>query len=73
MRLGSGIAVAMVQPEAVAPIRPLAWELPYAANAALKKFKNQKNLKKQMTKAPLEQNEIKLLDYMQSCITKIYT
>ena len=29
MWLGSGVAVA--------PIRPLAWETPYAANAALKK------------------------------------
>ena len=31
---------------ATAPIIPLAWELPYATGAALKKDKRQKNLKK---------------------------
>ena len=30
------------RPAAVAPIRPLAWEPPYAAGAALKKTKDQK-------------------------------
>ena len=30
-------------PEATAPIRPLAWEPPYAAGAALEKAKRQKN------------------------------
>ena len=30
MRLGSDVAVAVVRPAAVAPIRPLAWELPWA-------------------------------------------
>ena len=32
----SGIAVAVCGPAAVVPVRPLAWELPYAAGAALK-------------------------------------
>ena len=34
------------KPAAVAPIQPLAWELPYAASAALQ-TKNQKQTKKQ--------------------------
>ena len=38
--LGSGIAVAVVRPVAIAPIRPLAWELPYAAGVALKRHTN---------------------------------
>ena len=38
MQLGSGIAVALV---ATAQIRPLAWEPPYVARAALKKTKKQ--------------------------------
>ena len=38
MRLRSGIAVAM----ATARIRPLAWEPPYAAGAALKRHKTKK-------------------------------
>ena len=36
MRLGSGVAVAVV-PAAEALIRPLPWELPYATGATLKK------------------------------------
>ena len=35
----SGVAVAVVVAAATAPIRPLAWEPPYAADAALKKDK----------------------------------
>ena len=35
-RLASCVAVAMVWLAAVAPIQPLAWELPYAAGVALK-------------------------------------
>ena len=35
--LRSGIAVSVVQAAAVAPIQPIAWELQYAASAALKK------------------------------------
>ena len=38
-RLGFGIAVALA---ATAPIRPLAWEPPYATEAALEKAKRQK-------------------------------
>ena len=34
--LGSGVAVAVAWPAAIAPIQPLAWELPYATDAALK-------------------------------------
>ena len=55
--LGSGIAVAVVRPVATALIRPLAWELPYAAGAALKrqktkklKIKIQQHVKKIITK-----------------------
>ena len=33
-------------PAATAPIRPLAWELPFAAGAALEKAKRQKKKKK---------------------------
>ena len=36
MQLGPGIAVAVARLAAVAPIRPLAWELQYASDAALK-------------------------------------
>ena len=34
------------RPAAIAPIRPLAWEPPYAVGAALEKAKRQKNKKK---------------------------
>ena len=33
------------KPAATAPIRPLAWEPPYAAGAALEKAKGQKKIK----------------------------
>ena len=36
MQLGSGIAVAVCRLAAAAPIRPLAWEPPYAVGTALK-------------------------------------
>ena len=39
MWLGSHVAVAVVRPAAAARIQPLAWELPYATGAALKKTK----------------------------------
>ena len=40
-------------PAAVAPIRPLAWEPPYATDAALKKQKNpNQNKQKTVTKKP---------------------
>ena len=46
-QLGSGIAVAVAQAAATAPIRPLAWEPPNAAGAALEKAKNTKKKKNQ--------------------------
>ena len=46
MQLGSGIAVAVARPEATAPVRPLAWEPPYAMGVALKR---QKTKNKQTT------------------------
>ena len=42
MRLGSCIAVALAWAVAAAPIRPLAWEPPYAAGAAQEMAKRQK-------------------------------
>ena len=45
---------------AVAPVRPLAWELPYAAGAALKRRKKKKpKNKKQKTKQQQKQNKRK--------------
>ena len=41
-RHGSGPSCLQHRPAAVAPIRPLVWELLYAAGAALKKQKKQK-------------------------------
>ena len=38
------------RPAAVAPIRPLAWELPYAMGAALKSKKTKKKKKKKKEK-----------------------
>jgi len=42
--LGSDIAVSLAQarPVATAPMRPLAWEPPYAAGAALEKTEKKK-------------------------------
>ena len=45
MQLRSGVAVAAAGLAAAAPIRHLAWELPYAAGAALKKKKKRKERK----------------------------
>ena len=39
MWLRSGVAVAVAQVGAATPLQPLAWELPYATDAALKKKK----------------------------------
>ena len=44
MWLGSRIPVAMVRSASVAPIRPLAWEPPYAVGSALKKQKTKKKM-----------------------------
>ena len=49
-RLGSGIAVALGLPAAIAQIRPLAWEPAYAAGAALKKIKEKKKKTRQICK-----------------------
>ena len=38
-RLGSCVAVAVARPAAATPIRPLAWEPPYATDVALEKTK----------------------------------
>ena len=45
MQLESGVAVAVCRPAAVAPIRPLAWEPPYATGVALEKTKKKKKTK----------------------------
>jgi len=37
------MALLRCRPAALAPIRPLAWELPYAAGVALEKKKKKKN------------------------------
>ena len=51
MQLGSGIAVAVavVRVVATAPIRPLAWEPPYAVGAALEKAKEKRKEEKRKT------------------------
>ena len=41
-QLGSGVAVAVAVVQAVALIRPLAWEPPYAVGVALEKAKKNK-------------------------------
>ena len=40
---GCGVAVAVVWASAIAPIQPLAWELPYADGASLKKKQTKTN------------------------------
>ena len=50
MQLRSCVTVALGRPASVAPIRPLAWELPYDPSAALKK--------KQKTKQDITPNDI---------------
>ena len=42
MWLRSSIAVAVCRPAAIALIRPLAWEIPYAVGVALKSKKKKK-------------------------------
>ena len=42
MQLGSQVAVALAEVGSSAPIRPLAWEPPYAAGAAQEMAKRQK-------------------------------
>ena len=43
------------RPAATAPMRPLAWEPPYAARAALEKEKRQKKKKKKEEEEELDQ------------------
>ena len=45
MRLRSGIAVAVTQLAAAAPIQPLAWKPPHATHAAVKAKKKKKSLR----------------------------
>ena len=40
--LDSALLWLWCRPEAVAPIRPLAWKLPYAVGVALKRLKKEK-------------------------------
>jgi len=42
---------------ATAPIRPLAWEPPYAAGEALKRQKDKKDLKVRVFKKPREKKK----------------
>ena len=52
------------RPAAVAPIRPLAWELPYAAGAALKSKETKQNKQKQTNKQKTTYTHTKkLLDF----------
>ena len=39
MKLGSGVAMAVAQASAAAPVQPLSWEFPYDAGVALKRKK----------------------------------
>ena len=48
-RRGSDPALLCHRLTAVAPIRPLAWELPYASGATLKEQKQKKKQKKKTT------------------------
>ena len=58
---------------ATAPIRPLTWEPPYAAGAALEKAKRQKKKKKKKKRQPTEREEIVANDATDKClIYKIY-
>ena len=47
------------RPVATAPIRPLAWEPPYAAGAALEKAKREKTNKQKHPKKPFHFSQIK--------------
>ena len=48
MQLGSSVAMAVVEAPAAAPVRPLAWELPYDAGAIIKVKKKRKKKKKKL-------------------------
>ena len=51
-RRGSDPALLWCRPASTAPIRPLAWETPYAAGAAQEMAKRPKKTKKQQKKPP---------------------
>ena len=56
-RHGSDLALLWLwhRPAAIAPIRPLAWEFPYAVGAALKRQKTKQNKKTKLVYLPLSQ------------------
>ena len=45
MQLRSSVAVAVARPAAIAPIRYLAWELPYSAGVAIIRKKKKRRKK----------------------------
>ena len=49
------------RPAAIAPIRPLGWEPPYAVGAALKKDKEKKKENSAMNKVSYEKEETETL------------
>ena len=53
MRLGSGVAVLWRRPATTAPIRPLAWEPPYAMGVALKRPQRPKKKETGVEEFPL--------------------
>ena len=70
-RLGSHVAVDS-RLVATAPIRPLAWESPYAVGAALEKAKRQKKKRKEISRARKSiQTETKLVvvEHKFMCLT----
>ena len=52
-RRGSDLALLRCRPVATAPIRPLAWDSPYATEAALEKAKETKKKKKKKKKSSI--------------------
>ena len=59
-RHGSDLALLWLwhRPAAIAPIRPLAWEFPYAVGAALKSKKKKEREKKQTSNIRNERRDI---------------
>ena len=57
MWLGSGVAVAVVCADSCSSIRPLAWELPYAVNAALKRKRRKGRKEKNREKKTKNNNK----------------
>ena len=69
LRQGSGSALLWLWhgPAAVAPIRPLAWKLPYAAGVALKKAKKKKKKERERFFSTLE-TKLKSYGLRSACI-----